>query len=301
MSNWLIHKKGFSSYLKLEKSLSKNSIAAYVHDFEKLVDFLGKDFPQLSPKTTEYSHLQAFVKAIHTLGLEASTQARMISGIKSFFKYLILEQEITRNPAELLEVPKIRRKLPEVLSTNEIDKMLGQIDKSKPEGERNYAMLELLYSCGLRVSELVGLQISNLFFDDGFIKVQGKGSKQRLVPINKKAIKYTNIYLKEIRNKLHIVKNQEDIVFLNNKGKALSRIMVFYIIKALAEKAGIRKVISPHTFRHSFATHLVEGGANLRAVQEMLGHESITTTEIYTHIDRTFLKDNILKFHPRNQ
>ncbi len=301
MANFHTYKKGFISYLKLEKSLSKNSIAAYLHDYEKLLDFFALDYPSLSPAATEYKHLQAFVKAIHELGLEASTQARMISGIKSFFHYLALEDVITNNPARLLEVPKIKRKLPEVLSTKEIDAMLAQIDKSKAEGERNYAMLELLYSCGLRVSELVGLQISNLFFDDGFIKVQGKGNKQRLIPINKKAMHYTKLYLTSIRNQVLVAPNFTDIVFLNNKGKNLSRVMVFYIIKALAEKAGIKKIISPHTFRHSFATHLVEGGANLRAVQEMLGHESITTTEIYTHIDRTFLRDNILKFHPRNQ
>jgi integrase/recombinase XerD len=300
LSNWLIHKKGFESYLKLEKSLSKNSVEAYLHDFESLVSFIQKDYPQISPSTIEYSHLQAFVKTIHELGLEDSSQARMISGIKSFFKYLLLEDIIDSNPADLLEVPKIKRKLPAVLSTTEIDQMLSLIDKSKAEGERNYAMLEMLYSCGLRVSELVGLKISHLFFDDGFIKVQGKGNKQRLIPINKNAIKYTNLYLREIRNKIAIQKHFEDIVFLNNKGKGLSRVMVFYIIKSLAEKAGIRKTISPHTFRHSFATHLVEGGANLRAVQEMLGHESITTTEIYTHIDRSFLRDEILKYHPRN-
>jgi integrase/recombinase XerD len=301
LANWYTYKKGFVSYLKLEKSLSKNSVEAYVHDFDKLIAFINDTDKNLSPNNIEYVHLQDFMHTIHEIGMEASTQARIISGIKSFFNYLVLEKEIKVNPAELLEVPKIKRKIPEVLSTQEIDALLSQIDKSKAEGERNYAIIEIMYSCGLRVSEVVNLQISHLFFDDGFIKVLGKGNKQRLIPINNKAIKYTTIYINEIRNHISVAKNHEDFVFLNSRGKALSRVMVFYIIKSLAEKAGIRKNISPHTLRHSFATHLVEGGANLRAVQEMLGHESITTTEIYTHIDRSFLKENILKFHPRNK
>jgi len=296
---WQSYIKGFKAYLQLEKSLSANSIEAYIHDIEKFIQYLEYAQLQLSPDKITLHHLQDFVKWINELGMGARTQARITSGVKAFFKYLILENTIKANPTELLELPKIGRKLPDTLSVEEIDKLISAIDLSKPEGQRNKAMLETLYSSGLRVTELVNLQISNLYFKDGFIRIIGKGDKERIVPIGRTAIKFINIYLNDIRVHVKIKKDNEDFLFLNNRGRKLSRNMVFLIIKSLAEKIGLNKTISPHTFRHSFATHLIEGGADLRAVQEMLGHESITTTEIYLHMDREFLRDAIMQFHPR--
>ena len=288
---WQNYIKGFKLYLKLEKSLSENSIEAYLRDVKNLQIWCETSYPNLSPLNIELNHLQAFLAAIHKIGLSATSQARMISGIKAFYKYLLIEGELTVNPTELLESPKLGRKLPDVLSPAEIDKLLGQIDLSSPEGTRNRAMIETLYGCGLRVSELINLKISNLYFKEGFIKVVGKGDKERLAPIGGSAIKYINIYLENIRIHHKINREFTDIVFLNRRGNKLTRVMIFIIIKNLAEKAGIKKQISPHTFRHSFATHLIEGGADLRAVQEMLGHESITTTEIYTHLDKKYLRE----------
>ncbi|MCF8298744.1 MAG: site-specific tyrosine recombinase XerD [Saprospiraceae bacterium] len=299
--NWENYTKSFENYLRLEKSLSKNSIEAYIHDIKKLIQFNELKGKQISPEGIELSDLQEFLIWINEIGINATSQARIISGIKSFFKYLIIEDIIQLNPTELLEAPKTARKLPDTLSTAEIDDLINAIDLSKAEGTRNKAILETLYGCGLRVSELINLKITNLHFNDGFIKITGKGDKERLVPIGFSAIKNINIYLENIRLHLTIKKESEDILFLNRRGSRLSRGMIFTIIKDLAAKAGIRKNISSHTFRHSFATHLIEGGADLRAVQEMLGHESITTTEIYTHLDRQFLRDTIIQFHPRGK
>jgi integrase/recombinase XerD len=251
-----------------------------------------------NPAALTLKDLQAFVKWIGELGMGATTQARIISGIRSFYKYLLTEQLITIDPSTLLEAPKTRRKLPDTLSFEEIEQLIGAIDLSSPEGTRNKAILETMYSCGLRVSELVGLKISCLYLDIGFIRVIGKGDKERLVPIGSDAIKCIKIYKDRVRSHQSVSEKNQDILFLNRRGNALSRVMIFYIIKSLATAAGITKVISPHTFRHSFATHLVEGGADLRAVQEMLGHESITTTEIYTHLNRDFLRDTLQQFHP---
>jgi len=293
--------KSFLTYLKLEKSLSPNSIEAYENDIRKLISFGLLQNPQISLKDFQLKELQSFLQWLNNLGLSARSQARIVSGIKAFYKFMMLEKVIENDPTELLDLPKLGRKLPETLSLAEIDAMIAEIDRSKPEGERNKAILETLYSCGLRVSELVDLRISNLYFQDSFVKVLGKGDKERLVPIGQQAIHQIQLYLDEIRIHLDIQKGFEDYVFLNRRGKKLTRNMIFLIIKDLAERAGIHKNISPHTFRHSFATHLVEGGADLRAVQEMLGHESIITTEIYTHLDRGFLKTEILDHHPRNK
>lgn len=291
--------KGFKAYLKIECSLSGNTIDAYLHDVKHLQEFTqtigGKDLEKL--KTED---LKNFIRWINELGMLAPTQARVLSGIKSFFKYLLLEKIINVDPSALLESPKQSRKLPDTLNIHEINSLIETIDLSKADGMRNKALLEVLYSCGLRVSELVGLKISNLHLDIEFLKVVGKGDKERLVPIGASAIKFLKIYLEETRVHIPIKKGHENFVFLNRRGSALSRVMVFMIIKALAIKAGIKKSISPHTFRHSFATHLIEGGADLRAVQEMLGHESITTTEIYTHLDRDYLRDVITQYHPRS-
>jgi len=295
---WEGYKKGFKAYLQLEKSLSSNSITAYLHDIEALTSFLLDVEDAIKPGDVTLKHLQLFVKKIHELGVAPASQARMVSGIRAFFKYAIAEQLADHNPAALLDLPKLGRKLPEVLTFDEIEKMIGAIDLSTAEGTRNKAMLEALYSCGLRVSELTGLLMSNLFFDVGFIRVTGKGSKERIVPIGRDAIKFISLYRDTVRNHLSIKTNHSDILFLNRNGGPLSRVMVFYIIKDLAAKAGIAKTVSPHTFRHSFATHLVEGGADLRAVQQMLGHESITTTEIYTHLDREYLRETLSSFHP---
>jgi integrase/recombinase XerD len=284
----------------LEKSLSANSIEAYLHDVEKLQQFLEYKKYTLSPKEIELKQLQEFLKWITELGITSRSQARVISGIKAFYKYLLLENVLNTDPTALLEAPKLGRKLPETLSVEDINKIIDGIDLSTPEGVRNKAMLETLYSCGLRVSELVNLKISNLFLKDGFIKVTGKGDKERLAPIGSIAVKHILVYKDEVRCHLAIKKDQEDFLFLNRRGAKLTRVMVFTIIKRLAEKTGLKKHISPHTFRHSFATHLIEGGADLRAVQEMLGHESITTTEIYTHLDRDYLRQAIIQFHPRS-
>lgn len=298
--NWNPTIKGFKSYLQLERSLSGNSIEAYLRDVEKFVQFLEIQEINVSPEKVEQQTIEDFLKWISELGMNARSQARILSGLKAFYKYLLMEDMIDLAPTDLVEAPKIGRKLPEVLSIDEINQLIEAIDLSKPEGERNKAMLETLYSCGLRVSELVTLKKSNLLLEEGFVRVVGKGDKERIVPIGSVAIKHIKIYVESIRNHMdNIKKESEDILFLNRRGNQLTRVMVFTIIKQLAEKSGLQKQVSPHTFRHSFATHLVEGGADLRAIQEMLGHESITTTEIYTHLDREYLRDAILSFHPR--
>lgn len=295
---WDAYKKGFKAFLRLEKSLSDLSVEAYLRDVDKLTQFLSRDESNPSPSAVSLKDLQGFVKWIGELGMTATSQARIISGIRSFYKYLLMEQIVSVDPTSLLETPKTKRALPDVLSFEEIELIIGQIDQSKPEGGRNKAILETMYSCGLRVSEVVGLKISCLYLDVGFIRVIGKGDKERLVPIGSDAVKYIKLYKDNMRVHQPQVTGFEDILFLNARGKGLSRVMIFYIIRDLVKKAGIGKTISPHTFRHSFATHLVEGGADLRAVQEMLGHESITTTEIYTHLDRDFLRNTLQQFHP---
>jgi len=300
MPNWKILIKGFENYLRLERSLSKNSIAAYKQDIKKFGDYLDENLPQSDIKSLGYDDLAGFVHHIARSGYEPVSQARMVSGLKTFYKYLILEGLVPENPADLLEGPKIARKLPDTLTKDEVKSILESIDLSKPEGTRNRAILETLYSCGLRVSELVGLQISNIYPKEEIIRVIGKGDKERLVPIGYQALKYIEQYRNHIRVHLKIENQFSDILFLNRRAKPLSRVMVFNIVKAATTQAGIQKNISPHTFRHSFASHLVENGADLRAVQEMLGHESITTTEIYTHLERSFLRENVLKYHPRN-
>lgn len=291
---WVKYIESFKYYLKLEKSLSDNTINAYLNDILKLVSYTKK-----MPENIDLEELESFIYELNNALLSARSQARIISGIKAFFNFLILEEYIVKNPTELLEAPRIGQKLPEVLSVNEIDEIISNIDLSKPEGHRNKAIIETLYSCGLRVTELTELKISDLHFKDGFIIVTGKGSKQRLIPIGEKAIHEIEYYRKHYRQHLEINSDHVDILFLNRRGKKLSRVMIFTIIKDLASIAGIKKNVSPHTFRHSFATHLIEGGADLRAVQEMLGHESILTTEIYTHIDREYLKQVVNDFHPR--
>ena len=295
---WEVYKKGYKAWLQLEKSLSENSVQAYLHDVKHLTDFLALTNPQQKITEIDLKNLEKFTKYVNELGMQHASQARIISGIKSFFKYCLIEEIVSIDPSTLLEAPKNIRKLPDTLAFEEIEKIITAIDLSKPEGERNRAIFETLYSCGLRVSELVNLKISNLHMDVGYIKVTGKGEKERLVPIGSDAVKYIGIYKGFIRNKIKIKPGQEDFLFLNRRGSKLSRVMIFLILKELAKKAGITKNISPHTFRHSFATHLVEGGADLRAVQEMLGHESITTTEIYTHLDREFLRTTLQQFHP---
>lgn len=297
--NWQHFLNGFETFLRLEKSLSDNSIEAYLRDVRKLEHFLTNNHLPKSPEAISLLHLQSFLKTLNELGFDAHSQARIVSGLRTFWKYLLLENITQNNPAELLQLPKLSRKLPDTLSVQETISIIESIDMSKPEGQRNRAMLEVLYSCGLRVSELINLQISNLFLASGFIKVTGKGNKERIVPIGSEAMKQLNYYIDFVRNKVNIQKGEEDIVFLNKRGKRLSRVMVFYIIKAQAAQIGTNKEISPHTFRHSFATHLIEGGADLRTVQEMLGHASITTTEIYTHLDREYLRSVIMQFHPR--
>lgn len=298
--SWVSLHKGFKTYLRLERSLSANSISSYLHDVSKLEEFFKELDQEKHVKDIEIDDLKAFLKWINLQGMSPHTQARTLSGIKAFFKYLILEDLINADPSALLQSPKLSRKLPDTLSLPEINSLIDAIDLSKPEGMRNKAMLEMLYGCGLRVSELVSLKISNLFLDIDLIKIIGKGNKERLVPIGGEAIKFLKIWLNELRIHLDIQPGKEDFVFLNRRGSPLSRVMVFLIIKDLATQIGLKKKISPHTFRHSFATHLIEGGADLRAVQEMLGHESITTTEIYTHLDRDYLRSTILQFHPRS-
>lgn len=289
--------KKYQQYLKLEKSLSPNTLEAYNTDLEKLIGFLSSE--NINILQTTINDLEQFIASLYDIGIHARSQARIISGIKSFFRFLILEDYIKVDPSELIEGPQVGFKLPEVLTIEEIDAIISSIDLSKNEGQRNRAILETLYSCGLRVSELTSLKISNLYLEEEFIKVEGKGSKQRLVPISQKAIKEIKLYFID-RNKQNIKKGYEDYVFLSKRGSGLSRIMIFHIIKELVQIAGITKIVSPHTLRHSFATHLLEGGANLRAIQSMLGHESIATTEIYTHIDRDMLRSEIIEHHPRN-
>ncbi len=298
---WDAYKKGYKAWLRLEKSLSDHSVEAYLHDVEKLTVFLQSVNKLVAPADITLKDLQLFVKWIGELGMTATSQARIISGIRAFYKYCLLEQIATSDPSALLEAPKTKRKLPDVLTFEEIESVMAELDQSTPEGGRNKAILETMYSCGLRVSEVVNLKISCLYLDVGFIRVIGKGDKERLVPIGSDASKYIRIYKENIRVHQPLQPGFEDFLFLNKHGRNLSRIMIFYIIRDLAKKAGITKHISPHTFRHSFATHLVEGGADLRAVQEMLGHESITTTEIYTHLDRDFLRDTLQRFHPAFQ
>lgn len=298
--NWDILIKQFKNYLQLERSLSGNSVEAYVHDIVKLRQFLEISNASLSPQKVTQKEIQLFIEDINEMGLAPHSQARILSGVKAFYRFLLLEEEISDDPSALIEGPKLGRKLPDTLHFHEIEKLLEAIDLSTPEGARNRSMLETLYSSGLRVSELVDLRISNVFFDDGFLKVLGKGNKERYVPIGSDAMKYMKIYLYEIRNHVPVQKGYENYVYLNRRGKKLTRVMIFTIIKNLAKAIRLNKNISPHTFRHSFATHLIDGGADLRAVQEMLGHASITTTEIYTHLDRDYLKEVIHTFHPRS-
>lgn len=301
MSSWKSYINGFNAYLSLEKSLSGNSIDAYMHDVAKVTQFLEIEGIDVSPEKLKLSHLQAFLKWITGMGMSARSQARIISGLRAFYKYLLMENVVQHDPTELLDSPKLGMRLPVTLNLEEIDLMMSRIDLSTSAGKRNKAIIETLYGCGLRVSELVNLKVSNLNFNEGFIKVTGKGDKERLVPVGSIAREEISYYLTELRPQVQVKKGFEDILFLNRRGTSLSRVMIFNIIKELAAEAGIKKTISPHTFRHSFASHLVEGGADLRAVQEMLGHESITTTEIYTHLDRHYLRSTIIDFHPRNR
>jgi integrase/recombinase XerD len=298
--DWQSGLTGFKSYLRLERSLSANTVDAYMHDVEKLHQFFISTSQDKKLNSITSNDLKDFLVWVNELGMLPPTQARVLSGLKAFFKYLVLENLIPVDPSALLESPKTSRKLPDTLNILEINSMIDAIDLSRPEGIRNKAMLEILYGCGLRVSELTGLKISNLYLEIDFIKILGKGNKERLVPIGSDAIKFLRLFMNEIRIHIAVKPGKEDCVFLNKRGNPISRVMVFLIIKDLAAKAGIKKNISPHTFRHSFATHLIEGGADLRAVQEMLGHESITTTEIYTHLDRDYLRETIIQFHPRS-
>ena len=300
--NWNIYKNGFMSYLMLERSMSKNSIAAYEDDLNKLIRWIELSDSKLSVEQIQYNDLEKFVHWLNELGLGDKSQARIISGIKAFYKYLLLEDIISDDPSELLEGPKLRRKIPDILGIEEIDLILNTIDLSHPQGQRNRAILETLYACGLRVTELVNLKLSNYYPDLGLVKVIGKNDKERIIPIGDSAIKYINIYVDSVRRMMKTIHpDHEDFVFLNRRGKQLTRVMIFLMIKQAVKDAGIDKSVSPHTFRHSFATHLVEGGADLKAVQDMLGHESITTTEIYTHLDTQYLRDAIMNFHPRNR
>jgi integrase/recombinase XerD len=296
--NWKQSFKDFETYLRLEKSLSRNSIEAYLNDVSKLDTFFKEKAVDISPSQVQYLDLKKFLVWFNKDSKNARTQSRVLSGIRAYFKFLLIEGEITENPSSLIESPKIGLKLPEVLSVEEIDNMIGEIDLSKPDGHRNKAIIETLYGCGLRVSELVGLKLTDIHYAEGYVMVTGKGSKQRLVPVSDKALKEIDLYKTE-RNRLSVIKDT-NILFLNRRGSRLTRVMIFTIIKDLAAKAGIQKKVSPHTFRHSFATHMIEAGADLRAVQEMLGHESIMTTEIYTHIDRSYLRDSLMMFHPRS-
>ncbi len=297
---WQPYIKGFHAYLLLELSHSGNTVDAYLRDIGKFVQYLDIHQISVSPAEVELPLLQDFIKWLNELGLDVRSQARVVSGIKSFYKYLLIEDILHTDPTELLEAPRLSRKIPEVLTYDEIHRIFAAIDHSEDHGVRNRAMLETLYACGLRVSELINLKVSNLYFDVGFIKVIGKNDKERFVPIGEEAIKHITIYIETIRRHLKIKKESENVLFLNRRGGKLSRVMVFLVIKELAKLAGIEKNISPHTFRHSFATHLIEGGADLKAIQDMLGHESITTTEIYTHLDTGYLKETVLNFHPRN-
>ena len=296
MSNWERYIKDFVSFLKIEKGLAENSIFAYQNDVAKLYDFATAR--KIAVTELTYNDLKEFVAELYDLGLSARSQARIISGVKQFFGFLLIEDVLNDDPSELLEMPRIGRKLPEVLTIEEIDQLIAAIDLSKAEGHRNRAIIETLYSCGLRVSELVGLKFGDLYFEEGFIRVIGKGNKERLVPVSPSVEKEIGIYNDHVRRHQVIKPGNEQIVFLNRRGAQLTRVMIFTIIKDLANSIGLTKSISPHTFRHSFATHMIEGGANLRAVQEMLGHESITTTEIYTHLDRDYLRSTLQQYHP---
>ena len=300
--NWKPIIKGFHDYLKLERGLSPNSVENYVRDIKKLADYFEIKGMNIGAKEVQSSHLQGFVRWINEIGLGANSQARIISGVKAFYKFLLVEDLINDDPTAILDSPSLQKKIPEVLAYDEIQAMLATTDLSFDHGVRNRAMLETLYACGLRVSELINLRLSNFYKEVGFLKVIGKNNKERIVPIGETAIKHIGFYVKEIRqHQKNIHKDHTNFLFLNRRGKKLSRIMVFNIVKEAAAAAGIQKNVSPHTFRHSFATHLVEGGADLKAVQDMLGHESITTTEIYTHLDTEYLRSTILSFHPRNQ
>jgi len=298
--NWHTGLQQFKAYLQLEKSLAGNSVEAYQRDVSKLAQYLELSGEKVGPLEVNSKHVQGLLGWVNELGMTPHSQARTLSGIRAFYKFLIMEDVLAADPTETIEAPKLNRKLPDTLSYEEIMQLFGAIDVSTAEGARNKAMLETLYSSGLRVSELVELKISNVYADMGFLRVTGKGNKERLVPIGRDALKFLKIYLEEVRVQIPVKKGQEDFAFLNRRGAALTRVMVFTIIKNLVQKIGLNKIISPHTFRHSFATHLIEGGADLRAVQEMLGHESITTTEIYTHLDRDYLKQVIQEFHPRS-
>ena len=296
---WDAYIKGFKAYLQLERGMSDNTVEAYLHDVAILANYIGTEEQGVPLQAIELKHLQTLLGHIHELELSAGTQSRILSGIRSFFGYLVLEDVIKKDPTELLESPKLKRTLPDVLSISELDQLFAAIDHSTPEGQRNRAILETMYSCGLRVSEVVALAISNLYLDVGFVRVVGKGNKERLVPIGSTAVNHIKLYREHIRGHIPIKKGNEDTLFLNRRGSALSRVMIFMILKDLAEKSGIKKNVHPHILRHSFATHLVEAGADLRAVQEMMGHKSITTTEIYTHLDRGYLRQTLEKFHPR--
>ncbi len=293
--------KGYIAYMKLERSFSIHSVKAYASDVRKFVQFLEIKEWELNAKQVQQEHIREFIFYLNDMGLGAATQSRILSGLKGFYKYLIIEDILMNDPTELIESPKLTRKIPDVMTVEEVNAFLSGFDLSTPHGRRNKAMFEAMYACGLRVSELITLKITDLFFDVGFIRVIGKNDKQRLIPIGEDAIKHISFYLDERKFIKKIKKGDDDIVFLNKRGGRLSRIMVFYIVKETAEKIDLQKNISPHTFRHSFATHLVEGGADLKAVQDMLGHESITTTEIYTHLDKEYLKDVILTYHPRKE
>lgn len=301
MKDWNLYIEEFADYLKLERSLSENSRKAYISDIEKLQQYVEIAGLELSPLQIEQKYLQDFLAYIYDMGLSAATQARILAGVKAFYRFLLYQDIISEDPSLLLEGPKLDRKLPEILSFYQIDKMLQFIDLSTPEGIRNRAILETLYSSGMRVSELTELKLSNFFIDIGFLRITGKGSKERIVPVGKDAIRYIQMYTQEVRNKLEIKRGHENYIFLNRRGKKLTRVMIFYIIKQAAANASISKNVSPHTFRHSFATHLIEGGADLRAVQDMLGHISITTTEIYTHLDKDYLRQVITECHPRSK
>ncbi len=297
---WSEYLDSYKNYLQLEKALSVNTVEAYLKDISKFTDYLEDKGFSKKPGDVTQEKIREFIDYINELGMSASSQARALSGIKSFFKYLLIQDEIERDPSSSIETPKIGRKLPVVLTPDEVEALIMAIDTKSETGNRNRAMLEVLYGCGIRVTELVNLRLTDVHFDEGFIKVQGKGNKERLIPIGQKAKDTINIYLENYRITLKIDKKDENILFLNRRGKKMTRVMVFTIIKDLGTKIDIQKNISPHTFRHSFATHLMEGGADLRAIQDMLGHESITTTEVYTHLDKEFLKDTIMRFHPRS-
>src|SRR3569623_138177 len=292
--------KKFEAYLRLERALLPQSIAAYLQDVGKLWQFLKKDYSYVQPLTVETQHLQDFLAQLHTAGTSATSQSRMLSALRSFYKFLLLEEYLTEAPTDQIESPKISRKLPHTLEVHEIDALFMAIDHSKPTGMRNRAILETLYSAGLRISELTELKMSQVYAEEGFLRILGKSNKERLVPIGKSALKYIHLYVEKVRCHLPHQKGFANHVFLNARGKRLTRHMIFLVVKALAQKIGLKKTISPHTFRHAFATHLIEGGADLRAVQAMLGHQSITTTEIYTHLDRNYLKQIIQDFHPRS-